>query len=258
MRALASRLRLQLRDLRRRLLGLLTRLLAALGLGRLRVGDLHSEIHGLLRQLPSLFELALGQGFARLLLQLGDLALAVLGGLVLAHALATDLADALFRRHRQLTLGLLNALNFGEMAVDLGIERIDVLTVFAQRLHECLAFGGQNVVLDALDIGQTFVIGLPLARRGLTARGGFGVDQLQDLGRGLLAQRRLLRQRFRQVFRRLDDPLALGRARGLQLRLLLSEARLHCGDLLLQVGLDQRGEALVGLGHLGGGIVDCA
>ena len=35
-----------------------------------------------------------------------------------------------------------------------------------------------------------------------------------------------------------------------------SALREELGDLLLQVGLDQRGEALVGLGHLGGGIVD--
>ena len=46
--------------------------------------------------------------------------------------------------------------------------------------------------------------------------------------------------------------------RALQFGLLLVVARLHCRDLRLQIGLHEGGEALVGLAHLGGGVIDHA
>ena len=89
----------ELRDLRHRLLGLLAGVFAALGLAGLAAGHLSGQIHCILRQLPRLLEFATGQGLPGLALVFGNLVLAILGCLVLRHALTPDVADPLLGRH---------------------------------------------------------------------------------------------------------------------------------------------------------------
>jgi hypothetical protein len=147
---------------------------------------------------------------ARAFLVLGDLALAILGGLVLRHALPADVADALLRGHRQLALGLLDALHFRQMPVGLGVEGVDVLAVLGERLRHRLALGGQDVVLDTLHVGAALFLGLALPGGGVLARLRFLIDQAERLGRGLTAQRRLLGQRLGEQLRRLGDQRRFG------------------------------------------------
>ena len=171
--------------------------------------------------MAGLFQLAIGQCPPRLLLHLSNLALAILGGFVLRHTLTADVADAILRGHRQLALGFLDALHFGQMPVGLGVERVDVLAVLGQRLRERLALGGQNVVLDPLHVGAALLLGLALPCSGVLARLRFLIDQAQRFGGGLTAQRRLLGQRLGEQLGGLGDLGGFGLLGALQFRLLL-------------------------------------
>jgi hypothetical protein len=221
-----ARLRFELGDLRNRLLGLLAGVFAALGFTGLRTGHLRGQVHRFLGELPGLLELAIGQRLAGLPLVLGDLALAIFRRLEVGHALATDVADTFLRRHRELALLLLDALDFGQMPVGLGVKRIDVLPVLGQRLRHRLALGGQDVVFNPLDVGATLFLGLALAARRLDPGLGLIVNEFQRVCRGLPAQRGLLGQGIGQQLRRLGDQRCFGLLGCLQRRLFLLVARL--------------------------------
>ncbi|NKF67595.1 hypothetical protein GO296_04878 [Ralstonia solanacearum] len=141
------------------------------------------------------------------------------------------------------------------MPVGLGVERIDVLAVFCGRLGQGLPARGQDLVLDPLHVGRTLGLGLAVTRGGVDAGARLVIDQLQRIGRGLLAQRRLLREGSDQQLGRLGDLHRLRLPRALQRRLLLLVARLDRLDLALQVCFDHGAESLVRLGHPGGGVV---
>ena len=250
------RLRFELGDLGDTLLRLLAGFLGALGLVGLTAGNLRRQVHRLLRVLAGLLQFTSSQRVAGLGLVLVDLALAVLGRLDLRHALPEDLADALLRRHRQQALLILDALDLRQVAVRLGVELIDVLTVLGRRLHHGLALGRQDLVFDAGDVGRAFLLRLTIATGGIDPRLGLIIDELERVGRRLPAQRSLLGQGITKQLRRLGYQRRF--RLGLQFKrcLLLLVTRFHRLDLPLQVGFDDGGEPLVGLGHLGGRIVD--
>ena len=140
------------------------------------------------------------------------------------------------------------------MPVGFGVEGIDVLAVFGQRLRERLALGGEDLVLDPLDVGCAFRLGLPLAGGGVLASLRFLVDQLQRVRRRLAAQQGLLGKRLGQQLRGLGDLRGfrlLGAFKGGSFLVVPAFDGLQ---LQLQTGFDDGGEALVGLGHLSGGI----
>ena len=142
------------------------------------------------------------------------------------------------------------------MSVGLGVERVDVLPVLGQRLRHRLALGRQDFVLDTLDVGRALGFGLSVTACRFDLGPRLAVDQFQRVGRGLPPQRGLLGQRIGQQSCRLADQRGFGLLRDFQRGLLLLVACLHGLDLALQVGFDDRRQPLVGLGHLGSGVVD--
>jgi hypothetical protein len=159
--------------------------------------------------LPGLLELAVGQRLARLLLQLGDLALAILGGLELGHALT--------RISRMRSSVVIDSWRFsssmrwifGQMPVGLGVERVDVLPVF----------GGACVIVWRLVARISFSTRWTLARRSSSVcpwrraarpEHGLVVDQFQRVRGGLPAQRCLLGQCIGEQLRRFGDQRGFG------------------------------------------------
>ena len=203
-----------------------------------------------------MLEFTIGQLLTGLGLVLRDLAFPVLRGLVLRHALAPNVAHALLRGHGQLSLGLLDALDFRQMPVGLGVEGVDVLAVLRERLGQRLALGGQDVVLDTLHVGTALFLGLALPGGGVLARLRFLIDQAKCLGRRLTAQRGLLGERLGEQLGGLGDLRRLGLLGELEGRFFLVVAGFDGLDLLLKVGLHDGGKPFVGFGHLGGGVID--
>ena len=174
-------------DLGRTLLCLPAGILAALGFTRLARGHLGGQVHGLLGIASRLLEGAIRQRPARLLLVFGDLALTILGGLVLAHPLALDVANALLRGHREAPLLLLDPVHLGQVPVRLGIQGIDVTPILGERLRHRLTLGREDLVLDPLDVGRSLSLCLPLATGSVDPGCRLLIDERHRLGRGLPA-----------------------------------------------------------------------
>ena len=227
-----SSLGLKLHDLGHVLLGLHPCILRAFGIKGLGTGNLSGQVHGLLRQLASLLELAACQQLPCISLKFCNLALAIFSCLKFAHALAADLPNALLRGQRQQALLFLDALDLTEVPARLGVERVDVRAVLANPCGHRLALGGQDLVFDSGDVGAALRLGLSLALSCRLARQSFGINQFERVDCCGLAQRALLGQGLCDQARGLTNLRGLGLAGAVQGRFFCSVAGLHRLDLL--------------------------
>ena len=154
--------------------------LQALGFTGLLGGDLGRQIHGLLRQVPGMVQFTPGDRFSRLGLQLGDLALAIFQGFMVGHASTANFPNPFFGREREQPLLLLDSLHFAQVALSLGIERVDVAAVIGGGGLQGLPFGGQHILFDLQGLAATFFFVEPLAAQGHLPGRRFLVNQAQD------------------------------------------------------------------------------